>query len=234
MVELRCTGSGSSGNAYALIADSEILLLDAGVSIKEIKKMCDWNVADICGCLVTHEHLDHSKSLVDVEQMGIPIYAPYRNDEPMRIGGRWRIQSFDLTSIDGEWAHTNADGTPCPCYGFLITHPAMGRFLYITDTEFVKWRFKEINHMLIGTNYDGDLADENTQKRSHVYRGHMSLQTACDFVSVNETDALRNVIMCHLSKDNAEPKHFIEKMKETARNANVDVAERGKRWILEQ
>lgn len=35
---IRCIGSGSSGNSYALVDnDSKILLLDLGMTVKEIK-----------------------------------------------------------------------------------------------------------------------------------------------------------------------------------------------------
>jgi phosphoribosyl 1,2-cyclic phosphodiesterase len=56
MLKLLCCGTGSSGNSYALRTDTETLLLDAGMPIKDIKKMCGWNVRDISGCVVTHEH----------------------------------------------------------------------------------------------------------------------------------------------------------------------------------
>lgn len=56
---------------------------------------------------------------------------------------KFTANTFELTDKDGSFKHTNADGTECPCYGFLITHPDMGRLLYITDTELVKLGFKE-------------------------------------------------------------------------------------------
>ena len=56
-VLLRNIATGSSGNAYALINDNEILLLDLGVSTKEIKKSIDFRVSDIVGCVVSHKHL---------------------------------------------------------------------------------------------------------------------------------------------------------------------------------
>lgn len=72
--------------------------------------------------------LDHSKSLNDFKAMGIPIYAPYLKIDYMSMNmGGFTVKPFDLTTIDGNWTHTNADGTPCPIYGFLITHPEMGR-----------------------------------------------------------------------------------------------------------
>ena len=151
----------------------------------------------------------------------------------MAIGsGAFRIQSFDLTTVDGRWTHTNADGTPCPIYGFLITHKEMGRMLYITDCELIKWKFIDVNHILLGVNYDKDLVDTDNPKANHVFRGHLSIDTACDFVKANDSDSLQNVIMCHLSSENSDKNSFIAKMKNAVNVANVDVAEQGKSWIL--
>ncbi len=182
----------------------------------------------------SHPPLDHSKSLNDFNDMGIPVFAPYldRNIKPMDMGG-FEVKFFALTTLDGRWTHTNADGSECPCYGFLITHKEMGRMLYITDTELIKWKFKSINHILLGVNYDKDLIDnEDSAKVNHVYRGHMSIDTACDFVKANNSKDLQNVIMCHLSKNNADKDLFIDKMKSTVSNADVDVAGPGKEWVL--
>lgn len=233
-MKLTCLGSSSAGNCYLLQADNgETLILDCGIPIKEIKKGLNWNVKGIVGVLCTHKHLDHSKSVNDFKAMGIPIYAPYISQKPMAIGsGAFRIQSFDLTTVDGRWTHTDADGTPCPTFSFLITHKEMGRMLYITDTELIKWRFKDINHILLGVNYDKDLVDTDNPKANHVFRGHLSIDTACDFVKANDSDSLKNVIMCHLSSENADKDSFIEKMKKVACGANVDVAEPGKEWVL--
>lgn len=178
--------------------------------------------------------LDHSKSVKDFEAMGIPVFAPYISKKPMKIGnGDFRVQAFDLTTIDGNWTHTNANGEPCPIFGFLITHKEMGRMLYITDCEVVKWKFKDINHILLGVNYDKDLVDkDNDPKARHVFRGHLSIDTACDFVKANYSDNLQNVIMCHLSSENSDSDSFIEKMKKVAYVANVDVAVAGKGWDL--
>lgn len=182
----------------------------------------------------SHPPLDHSKSLNDFKSMGIPVFAPYISEKPMKIGnGDFRVQAFDLTTIDGSWTHTDANGEPCPIYGFLIAHKEMGRMLYITDCELIKWRFKGINHILLGVNYDKDLVDkDNDPKARHVFRGHLSIDTACDFVKANYSDSLQNVIMCHLSSENSDKDSFIEKMKKVAYGANVDVAVAGKSWDL--
>lgn len=234
-MKLKCLGSSSAGNCYLLTSNNgETIILDCGIPIKEIKKGLNWNIKDVVGVLCTHKHLDHSKSVKDFEAMGIQIFAPYLGDSRKSMNmGEFTVKPFDLTTIDGSWTHTNANGEPCPIYGFLITHKEMGRMIYITDTNLIKWRFKDINHILLGVNYDKDLVDkDNDPKTRHVFRGHLSIDTACDFVKANYSDILQNVIMCHLSSENADSDSFIEKMKKVAKNANVDVAEAGKSWDL--
>ena len=145
--------------------------------------------------------------------MGISVFAPYRDDISVKFKGRWEIRAFDLTDLNGKWMHTDANGEPCPIYGFMIEHPKMGRMLYITDCEFVKWRFKNVNHILLGVNYDPELLSGDDAKKNHVVRGHMSIDTACEFVKTNASPDLQNVIMCHLSAENADPDSFIKKMR---------------------
>lgn len=226
---LKCIGSGSSGNCYILTCGNEKLILDAGLPIKVIKQGLDFNLSNVVGICVTHVHSDHSKSVSDFEKCGIDVWQPYLEEKKVhkkQFGG-FTVQNFDLTDISGNWMHTNADGTECPCYGFLISHKELGRMLYITDTELIKWKFKGINHILLGVNYDKDLLDnENQSKRNHVYRGHLSIDTACEFVKCN-SDSLETVIMCHLSDSNSDVDSFIGKMKKVVSRANVCVAERG-------
>lgn len=231
---LRTIATGSTGNCHALISNAgEILLLDLGVSINEIKKGIDFKISDVCGAVVTHCHKDHSKSVTNFERMGIPVFTPYISREPMEIGKEFAIKAFDLTTADGRFTHTNSDGSECPCYGFLITHKEIGRLLYITDCEVIKWRFKEIDHILLGVNYNKDMVDwSNPAKNNHVFRGHLEIGTACGFVKANYSDHLQNVIMCHLSSENADSDSFIGRMKKVAYGVNVDVAVAGKSWNL--
>jgi hypothetical protein len=90
--------------------------------------------------------------------MGIPVYGPYltphiAHNTTFRKS-RFVVQGFELTTVDGRWTHTNADGTECPCYGFLITHKEMGKLLYITDTELsaffgIYYCFKKSNFLVM-------------------------------------------------------------------------------------
>lgn len=228
-MKLKCLGSGSQqGNCYLLSTETETLILDCGIPIIEIKKGLNFDLSKVLGCVVTHSHKDHSLSVKDFENMGIPVYKPYENKEPINLNG-WNgtIQAFDLTDKNGKFMHTNADGSECPCYGFLITHPDLGRMLYITDTELVKWRFKDINHILISCNYQKKyIDDENLAKRNHVFRGHMELETVKEFIKANNSESLQSIILCHLSNDNANPEECKAEVEKVAK-CPVYVARKG-------
>lgn len=216
-MKLNCIASGSSGNCYLLSSDTETLILDYGISIMEIKKALDFDLSKVVGACVTHAHLDHSKAVDDLVKMGIPVFKPYESNEPMSLNS-WSgtVQGFDLTDKDGNWTHTNADGSECPCYGFLIKHPELGRMLYITDTNLVKWKFKDIDHILISCNYQSKyVTDEEYAKRKHVLRGHMELQTVIDFLKANATDRLKTVTLCHLSDRNANAEEMLAEVKKS-------------------
>lgn len=53
---LRCAKTSSEGNAFALETDKEILLIEAGVDIKTLKKMIDFRIEMVSGMLISHKH----------------------------------------------------------------------------------------------------------------------------------------------------------------------------------
>lgn len=235
MVNLKCLASGSSGNSYLLSTDTETLILDCGIPIKEIKRGLGYDIKRVSAVLTTHQHSDHFKSARDFEEMGIKVIKPWENPKPQQIKGEWRVKCLDLTTLDGKWTHTNTDGTECPCYGFYITHPDMGKMVYITDTEFVKWKFKEINHILISCNYMKKYLSDDEAKRNHVLRGHMELETVKEFVKANKSNDLRNVILCHLSGENANGEEVVAEVQKVAGiGVKVDYAAAGKEWELSE
>lgn len=57
-MRISCIHSGSDGNCYTLTDnDGNILLLDCGVPIMDIKRAINFKVSSIIGCIVTHSHL---------------------------------------------------------------------------------------------------------------------------------------------------------------------------------
>ena len=55
-MELKIIGSNSAGNAYALDSGSEILLLEAGMKMAEVKRSINFRLSDVVGVCVSHSH----------------------------------------------------------------------------------------------------------------------------------------------------------------------------------
>lgn len=237
---LKCCGSGSSGNSYALITDTgEILLIECGVHWKKILKMIDFQPSKVVGCIVSHMHKDHLLSYKDLLMNGIQIHT---NDETAdhfeivtgekMIGVPERIP-FKVGNYTVIPFYVPHDG--CPNFAYLISHTEFGYILYATDmsrisrvdSEYrmkkendkpVDWSFKNLrlNHLLIEANYDfSDFADIDEFKRSHVGFGHHSLQACKRFIEQNKTPDLRTVTLVHLSRDTDE-ENILRQVKEVA------------------
>lgn len=216
-MKLHTVGTGSSGNAYALIAENEILLLDLGIESKKILKAIGYEVDKVVGAIVTHKHLDHSRSVSDFERMGIPIYKAYERDAGRKNFGGFSVQPFEVPH-DGE-----------PCVGYYIKH-GNHKILYATDFEYLPVSFAKVGltTMLIEANYQSKFVDGSLGiKTAHVLKGHAELQTTVKAIEHNATDSLSNIILCHLSKDNANEQEVIDEVRKVARNANVSVARKG-------
>lgn len=218
-MNLRCLGSGSSGNCYLLSAEAETLVLDCGLPIREIKKGLDWDISKVVGVLCSHVHTDHSKAVKDFENMGIPVFKPYekaiKKVQYEKFGG-FTINAFPMLDKEMEtWQHTNTDGSECPCYGFYIKHEDMGQMVYATDTKCISHNFSKmkLNHVMISSNYDNELLGDN-EKREHVLRGHLSIQYVCEeFIKPNKSNALRTIVLCHLSQENADHDKMLAEVK---------------------
>lgn len=227
---LKVLGSSSSGNCYILESDTEALIIEAGLPFIEVKKALNFNVRKIKAVIITHIHSDHHLHWYEYERAGIPVFEPFKNDgKSLEFdNSQFRIRAFPNISKDGHWFHGNNDGSECPCYGFYIDHPDIGNLVYVTDTECVRWRFSNVNHILVEANYSEDLIDNEAINREHVLRGHMSLKTALDFIYTNDNPALRNVVLLHLSDKNSDSEQFLQKTKETVKyGADCYIAEKG-------
>ena len=112
-------------------------------------------------------------------------------------------------------------------------HPEMGKIAYASDTECIIWKFLGVNHVLVEANYSMDLVDRDEPNYEHRLRGHMSIGTTCRFLMANNGPDLRNVILCHLSGQSADPERFRELAQKKV-NCPVYVAEKGLEVELRQ
>lgn len=235
-IKLKILGSGSSGNSYALIADNgEILAIEAGCKFMDFKKMIDWKISNVVGCIVTHEHLDHARYIKDFMQSGIPVYTAFETQSALEtITGERTIalspnKSYQISSFTVVPFNVPHD-TEIECYGYLIKHEEMGKLLFLTDLEYCKYDFSsmKVEQIMVEANYSMDLVDRDEPNYEYRLRGHMSLDTTLKFISTNDNPALRNVVLIHLSDKSGYPALFKQKTEETVKyGANVYIAEKG-------
>lgn len=122
----------------------------------------------------------------------------------------------------------------CPNFGYLI-QCGDEKLLHMTDFEFCKYVFKRqrINYMLLECNHMDNLMDSGSANYIHALKGHSSLSVVKSFVEVNKTPDLRNIILCHLSSENADPETMQKEVQSVAGKwVRVDVAHAGDEYVL--
>lgn len=226
---LKIIGSSSLGNCYILESDTEALIIECGLPVKEIKKALDFNISKVVGVLQSHSHADHSKYWKEYAQSGIKVFmgpdalialsafhpcvqAIFESNKSIKLGG-FHIQWFPLV-------HS------VKCFGFLISHEETGKILFATDTEYIKYKFKDIRHMIVEANYSKKFLGDNSANRNHVLTGHMEIETTKEFVINNKNDYLQNVVLIHLSSENSNEIEFVDEIKKIV-SCNVVAANKG-------
>ena len=76
MLEVTAIASGSTGNAYLLDDGAgHKLLLECGVPFQKLLQALNFNLIQLSGCLLTHEHKDHSKAVDDLLKHSVRVYT---------------------------------------------------------------------------------------------------------------------------------------------------------------
>lgn len=219
-MRLNVLNSDSSGNGYILQNEHEALVLECGCSLSSLQKAVDFNTAKINGCLITHEHGDHSKYAS--KYIGyMPLYASNGtasaiNDkinhhskvkvlEPLKWHslGRFKVMPFATQ-------HDCAEP-----YGYLIAHPEIGKVVFATDTYYLRYKFDGLTNVMIECNYDTQILQDNVDKgiihplvQRRTHESHMSLDTCLNTLKANDLTNVSQIVLLHLSNKNADGERF--------------------------
>jgi len=235
-MELHILGSSSKGNCYILQNNNEALVIEAGVSLKEVKKAVDFNVNKIVGVLVSHEHGDHAKYVNEFDKARIKVCMSAGTANKiayvvhdlilMSNGCKFKIGNFTILPFDVK--HDAVEPL-----GFLIKHDETGNVLFVTDSYFVPYTFANLNNIIIEANYDKDLLKRNIEAGkippSHYNRlleSHMSIDTCIEALQANDLRKVNNVVLCHLSDGNSNADDFKDRVHK-ATGKTVTVADKG-------
>lgn len=214
---LSILGSSSMGNCYIIQNETEALVIECGVSFKEVKYALDFNISKVVGALVSHEHGDHAKYINDFLDARIQVYSSAgtlsklnlkSKFQPSVLSGKMKIGNFTIVPFGVK--HDASEPI-----GFYINHPDTGNVLFATDTYFLPNRFANLNNILIEANYSTDLLKRNIEAgrvpallRDRTLQSHMSFETCKEALLANDLSQVNNIILIHLSNGNSNAAEF--------------------------
>lgn len=221
-MEILPLSSGSKGNSIFVSDGQTNVLLDCGISMKEIERRCKYQNIDYI--LISHSHKDHCKSVKDYLRFGTEcIMSPDTADEiNLNLHGINKIQpfieytfgSFKVLAFELEHDVKN--------YGYVLTSMATKeRLVYITDTAYCKYKFPDVNYWCIECNHVKSILDNNTKNnsinmhlRNRIVKTHMNLETLKQLLVSNGISKLKSIYVTHLSGLNSHEEHIKTEIQE--------------------
>lgn len=224
MLRLTVLGSGSSGNCSVVATEHATLLVDAGLSAKQIVlrlEAAGISPASLDGILLTHEHGDHTAGLeVFTKRWNVPIFATPLTQESVAASykhkPRWKLMNtgsaFEINDVRIECFPVPHDAVDP--VGFVFQHET-AKLGLLSDVGFVtnliRDRLRGANTLFVEANYDTKLLEEDTKRpwstkqRISSRHGHLSNEQAAELVSSLAHEALHQVVLGHLSEDCNDP-----------------------------
>jgi phosphoribosyl 1,2-cyclic phosphodiesterase len=224
-------GSGSAGNSALVATDHCKILIDGGLSARQIAvrlEQCGMTPEQLDGILLTHEHGDHVCGLeVLCRKFDVPIYANSQTAEAVRYGceldrhRNWRIfrtgAEFKICDITVQSFPVPHDAVDPVGFAFYAGASGLG---FITDlgyaTKMIVERLRPVHTLVIETNHDEKLLQNDTHRpwpvkqRIQSRHGHLSNNAAATVIEELLPGKIDRVVLGHLSRDCNTPELAIE------------------------
>jgi phosphoribosyl 1,2-cyclic phosphodiesterase len=220
-------GSGSAGNSALVATDHCKLLVDGGLSARQLVLRlgrCGVTPDQLDGVVLTHEHGDHVCGLeVLCRKFDLPIYCNALTAEAIRCGGffervpkafriNWRIfrtgSEFSICDITVQTFRVPHDAVDPLGFAFHAGASGLG---FITDlgyaTKMVIERLREVQTLVIETNHDEKLLQNDSHRpwpvkqRIQSRHGHLSNTAAVSVIKELLSGKIERIVLGHLSRD---------------------------------
>ena len=218
-MQFRQLHSGSEGNLYEIIAaNGKRLLIDPGVTWAKVLKALNYDLSGIVGCLASHVHADHCKSIRDVMTFGINVYASKKTFASQNLLQHRKTRVVaDKTLIRMEEFQVLCFATNHDCegsLGFVVRESATNEYLlFATDTSHITQRFPfKFSIVAVECSYDevwlrdkvaaGEI-DERLAER--LLTSHMSKANCMAYLNdYVDRSKLRELHLIHMSGTNID------------------------------
>jgi phosphoribosyl 1,2-cyclic phosphodiesterase len=225
MLSLTVLGSGSSGNCAVVRTPRTCLLVDAGLSAKQIVVRLEsvgLKLEDLDGVLLTHEHGDHTQGLeVLCRKHALPLYCTPLTQEAIAgdfSKGKpgWRLMqtgsAFELRDLRIECFPVPHDAVDP--VGFVL-QDRDSKLAVLSDvgfiTNLIRDRLQGAHTVFVEANYDPPMLDADTKRpwptkqRISGRHGHLSNDQAAELICAIAHEELHHVVLGHLSDDCNHP-----------------------------
>ena len=244
-LQLCSLASGSSGNCYYVGSSDRGVLVDAGISARRIRNTLEEigpGISGIQGILITHNHIDHIKSLTLLtKKYGIPVYC---------TEGTWKgiMRNRMTLDADPQLYHPIKAGTSftigdMQIEAFSVSHDAheavgyhftaFGRKLSIaTDLGMIGEQaahfLRQSDVLVIESNYDENMLlnghyPDQLKQRVHGSMGHMCNAHTSEFLAGFYHPGISHILLCHLSADNNTPEVALQTLHQTFGSRGIQI-----------
>jgi phosphoribosyl 1,2-cyclic phosphodiesterase len=224
IVKFCVLASGSSGNAALLATDKTRILVDAGLSMKELAKRLasiGEHLETLDAILITHEHSDHVSGLpvlarnkkiaptIYMTRLTLPTIdwgETVPRLEPFQAGARLRIGDIDVQSFGIPHDAIDPVGFAFEAQGVRIgVATDLG---YIPES--IKFHLRRTDLLLLEANHDLDMLKVGPYPWSVKQRvmsrvGHLSNHVMAEFLAQDLDSSTNNLVLGHLSEQNNHP-----------------------------
>lgn len=241
--------SGSNGNCYYVGNSDEAVLIDGGISCREIEKRLKrlgLSIRKVKGVFVSHEHGDHVHGIPSLSKKhNIPVYitkGTFNNanlalneDRIHNLGSRDELQIGGLTIKAFPKLHDAADPI-----SFMISSETVnvGVFTDIGSAcENVIAHFSQCHAAFLESNYDETMLEQgrypfSLKNRIRGGQGHLSNKQALQLFTKYRPGFMSHLFLVHLSKNNNHPRIVKETFYPAAGQTQIIVASREKETPL--
>lgn len=220
--------SGSKGNSTLVINEKEeLLLIDAGISYKEIKEKINrygYDINNVTHVLITHEHDDHIKSINSFSSA--KIYSL----KDISVANN-SLEKYTETDINGFNVLALPLSHDVKCCGYVIKD-LKETLVYVTDTGYMNYKnikyITNADYYIFESNHNVPMLMETKRPffiKSRILgdEGHLSnevaSETLCDIIGENT----KQIYLAHISQEANTKEKAISTLYNKAKERDIDL-----------
>lgn len=243
MIKICSIASGSNGNCYYIGNETEAILVDVGISRKQVlerMKSINLDASKVKAIFISHEHADHYRGVrVLSNKLSVPVYLTQKTFEKGWKNSRPTSYRFfkpgDVIEVGSFKIHSflkNHDAAEPCSFRIEYNNINIGVFTDIGEPcDNLLEHFSKCNAMFLESNYDDEMLingsyPQHLKVRIASNKGHLSNNQASKLLNDNLSKQLELVILSHLSGDTNTPELAFKAFEKFQDNLKIEVASR--------